>query len=951
MTLKHISFSDSPVMRELLRNSIKSNTLPMPTLSEIIADAGETKQDILVPTGEMLLDIAYLTDGLRRKGFSRDADSLESRYLAYKQAEAVRFDDILEQAHPDGDTRMADSKEGLGDVETKPSAHEKIVSVVTKVPTGKQADVNFILKSVASALKLGETTAPSMPDEANTQKFHEMTDGLKTSLFQLAGMIVKDGFTSYPALNQYLANPPVLGVTNDNKRAILVDFKNRFSVLHTLLEGSDEREHVGIIPLQRDAFYKKLNEVLGQVNGIQSFLSGLIGEKSQGELHNKVDLQMVSHEQAQAASAPFVSAIKYLDQWKKVASPVDQKTAQQYIGIATGYASTINYISGNSNEFRYGKLFAALVAQNPKNAALTTIESLITSANNFLASVRDMITKKLASDQNEEMIRTAQLDIFQLNNPSAGKTTSPVVVPITGPTKPAVETSDDPLQQKLNEKTQGTAPVTPQAPHASELGSSPRLAPEEKDHVQAMQFSLLRLASFLQGKEEQYKSARGAIPILINVGKGKNRADMDGAWGTNTQKALVKAKEVIDEWNSLNPKNTIPGDITPGPLMRQKGAADAADRNTSVLTTFFAKVGMDTAGLGSAGTNVMYDIVGAEYALSHADTPVYSKDLESLAAFYQFLKKSAWVEEQQVPNESGGEVTVGMKIRDINNAIFVIASSAKAKVLQKATGAAYYYQAIVNLMHEFQGKTANTNQDSIMPAGGMNGSPGKGLNGLNSDFFDKAKRFIDQGHDFNKNHGPSGVGYSGGPGDGTEGYDQEQAPGPDPLVPPFGPEIDFSNQYFRRVTSAFPEARSIGLLPFTDFYRWGAREFVNNFTSTRGAQNPEQATQQALEALGYTAGPTGWTIFDPRTNRQTRWTGDNDPRVQQMAQRALNVNPYQKSVEFLNYLGKAVNDAKADWISRANPARRAKVDIYRWQQKWQEAIANKLDEIRDLRSR
>ncbi len=142
MTLKHISFIDSPVMRELERRTIKNSQTP--SLTEIIRKQAATKNiNQYSFTNNLFLDLIKLAEGLRAKGFIQNADVLEEKIFAYKKA-SEKYNSELNAAHPDGDASMAEASNGLGDVETLESAHEKIIEVINKNPTGKQATKKII---------------------------------------------------------------------------------------------------------------------------------------------------------------------------------------------------------------------------------------------------------------------------------------------------------------------------------------------------------------------------------------------------------------------------------------------------------------------------------------------------------------------------------------------------------------------------------------------------------------------------------------------------------------------------------------------------------------------------------------------------------------------------------------------------------------------------------------
>jgi hypothetical protein len=144
MTLKHINFIDSPVMRELERRVIKTNQVPLLPLTEIIKKQAATQVTTQYSsTNNLFLDLIKLAEGLRAKGFVQNAEVLEEKIFAYKKA-SEQYNSELHAAHPDGDITMGEASDGLGDVETLESAHEKIVEVVKKNPTGKQAAQNLI---------------------------------------------------------------------------------------------------------------------------------------------------------------------------------------------------------------------------------------------------------------------------------------------------------------------------------------------------------------------------------------------------------------------------------------------------------------------------------------------------------------------------------------------------------------------------------------------------------------------------------------------------------------------------------------------------------------------------------------------------------------------------------------------------------------------------------------
>lgn len=163
MTLKHIDFYDSPVMRELARQALKDGTVT-PDVSSIVK-AAALKKNAYAPTGNLLNDMTNLAVGLRRIGLVSKAEVLESKILAHKVSIAA-FDKLLTESHPEGDVEVAESDEDYGVIETLESLHDKVLEVVKKKPTGKQAMVQDILGLAGDILKKAQkATSP----KANSQ--------------------------------------------------------------------------------------------------------------------------------------------------------------------------------------------------------------------------------------------------------------------------------------------------------------------------------------------------------------------------------------------------------------------------------------------------------------------------------------------------------------------------------------------------------------------------------------------------------------------------------------------------------------------------------------------------------------------------------------------------------------------------------------------------------------
>lgn len=139
MSFKHISFYESEVMRELARNEQTNNPAPIKKEASVEKD--------LSPSESLQSDVLKLASELRERGFTSEANSIEDKYLAYKQAKTHLYkateedaEDLIEFAHPGKNPNVDDNGSEYGVVEDIFSAHKKIIDKVKKEPTGKISD-------------------------------------------------------------------------------------------------------------------------------------------------------------------------------------------------------------------------------------------------------------------------------------------------------------------------------------------------------------------------------------------------------------------------------------------------------------------------------------------------------------------------------------------------------------------------------------------------------------------------------------------------------------------------------------------------------------------------------------------------------------------------------------------------------------------------------------------
>src|SRR4029077_15179675 len=130
MSYKHTNLSDSEVFRSFEKLANDKGMIAQDPLYKIEQTASKPNLNVSDNFEENVLK---LSTGLRAKGFSKYADELESRFLVYKEAKTHLYrahnedgEDIVNEAHPDGDVHIADATDGHGDLHTTLSKHKKI---------------------------------------------------------------------------------------------------------------------------------------------------------------------------------------------------------------------------------------------------------------------------------------------------------------------------------------------------------------------------------------------------------------------------------------------------------------------------------------------------------------------------------------------------------------------------------------------------------------------------------------------------------------------------------------------------------------------------------------------------------------------------------------------------------------------------------------------------------
>lgn len=152
MTLKHVKFEDSVTMRSLEKVAREKGWVQ----SEPIEKTAKKKDDYSV-TSNLTENVIKLCTGLRNSGFTKYADELESKFMAYKKATNMydttgeKGEDLVDAAHPHGSHKL-EGVDGDSVIETILDQQLKDVEMVNKHPSGKLSSAKDVLNAVKIVL-------------------------------------------------------------------------------------------------------------------------------------------------------------------------------------------------------------------------------------------------------------------------------------------------------------------------------------------------------------------------------------------------------------------------------------------------------------------------------------------------------------------------------------------------------------------------------------------------------------------------------------------------------------------------------------------------------------------------------------------------------------------------------------------------------------------------------
>jgi len=155
MTFKHVKFQDSAVMRSLEKVAREKGLVKE---QDLVKTASITKKADLTPSSTLTANLIKLSVGLREAGFDKYADEVETKFMAFKQADTLyqtskeKGEDLVEEAHPKGSHKLegVDADEAV--FETILDQHLQNIKMIDKMPTGKLASSAEIVNAVKMVL-------------------------------------------------------------------------------------------------------------------------------------------------------------------------------------------------------------------------------------------------------------------------------------------------------------------------------------------------------------------------------------------------------------------------------------------------------------------------------------------------------------------------------------------------------------------------------------------------------------------------------------------------------------------------------------------------------------------------------------------------------------------------------------------------------------------------------
>jgi hypothetical protein len=314
MTFQHNKFEDSPVMRSLTKIAHEKGWIK----DVPVVKTAAPKLD-LNPTHDLLENLLKLSNGLRHSGFDKQADEIESKFVAYKQAQSLynthneSGEDLVQSAHPKGSHKLldVDSKEAV--FEDILDQHMKSVDMVEKKPTGKLASSRDIVNAVKIVLADAIAAEPDYSKLNNTELELRIKDNV-AGVIQIIAHIVniaKDKITWFPDILDIQKE-----IVDSSKNPILDNLNDMVSQINDMENRLTPNGwfSFGLGGLTKDAWYNVKKQLDSAIESINSAIRARQTILDRGDSAPENNPGTLDAAKATAASAPSDQVIqKYKD--------------------------------------------------------------------------------------------------------------------------------------------------------------------------------------------------------------------------------------------------------------------------------------------------------------------------------------------------------------------------------------------------------------------------------------------------------------------------------------------------------------------------------------------------------------------------------------------------------------------------------------------------------------
>jgi len=488
MTFKHTSFYESPVMRELVRQDSANNP--------VIKNASDETKDPLAPGDDLVSDINKLAEGLRTKGFKKEAEELEHNLIIYKIAETHLYkafdetgEDLINFAHPGPNPNMDEGKSPYGIIEDIFAQHKKMLEIARRDP-----------KPIKTASGSGPIDFFVDIDDYNmigSSKVLKSTDhvGLK----KVMGEILDD-------LNDKKSK------LKDIKELILDSVKNGKSVGSLQFEQRELTDGVKRLEGILSTYKTRYDQLINAFHEAR-------GEKPRLDQETK---------NIDSGDGKMMTATEY-DWWKNnIIGKIDRLLPLLNENDEIG-ESTVNIFNLLKMSLQGSKNYPEALKSFPKKIQ---DYSSINKLDGMVMQWEGWLKKKANLNVN---VKTA---LFE--PPSSGSVNS------VSERKPLAERAvlTPPARQPAVKKTVAPRP-----------SNSNSLSREEFQAVASMQKALNTLVDTFKTKGFKISEQDSATLLSTGFGSGTDQRQtansVDGRWGPNTTKALQTAQKILNE-NGVN---------------------------------------------------------------------------------------------------------------------------------------------------------------------------------------------------------------------------------------------------------------------------------------------------------------------------------------------------------------------------------------------------------------